>query len=573
MKIINKIHRLITRFTGKKLTNKQLGIIVLVIVAGFWFLAGAGSEEVVEKETVITRVETIAVGDNAPARVAAVASGEVESLAQVELKSEVFAKVHRNHVALGDDVYAGQLLVSFNAADLSARLAQAQADLEGIQAAYTQAQAGLEAQQATLADIKAGPRDEQLNIAQSQVDQAKQALDSTYIDTKTALQNTILASEDIIFKQIDALFENELSATPKLIFSSENTGAKTSAEYRRRLLQTSFPQWREIISALPVSADEHAYSAALVESQAEVEDLRMFLDKISEALVSAFGLDDTSYNSYFLTLNTVRGTVNGLQQSLSTQQQLIDTKKAALTQAVENLSLTLSGATDEKVQAQEAVVKQAEAALAAQGASVKRAQAVIAGIYADLAKTAIRTPIAGKVAVLPVQPGELVTSGQLVASIVNTEGLQVRAYIDSSALSDVAVGNTVQIDGKDIGVVTNLSPSIDPLTKKVEIIIAIDDAHKQDFVIAQFVSLDIMFAASEEAGGQTIIPLKAIRTTADTTYVFTIGEDNTIAQVQVEVGTISGDTIEILTDISEYGEIISSVRGLNVGDSVRVINE
>ena len=133
-------------------------VLILLLAAAAWWYFGSGR----------------ATADNG----AVSASGTIETT-QISISPELSGRVSTVNVKEGESVKAGDILVRFDTALLTAQ--------------HAQAEAGLRAAQANLALLKAGPSKEQLAVAQSAVDRAGAAADaaqSAYDALPEAAQQT-----------------------------------------------------------------------------------------------------------------------------------------------------------------------------------------------------------------------------------------------------------------------------------------------------------------------------------------------------------------------------------------------
>lgn len=120
---------------GRKRRWVLLGIIVLVLVAAVFGIAAALRPNHNIDPSKLGSVER---GDVARS---VVATGKIEPLAKVEVKSKASGLVKRVYVDYGDHVKAGQLLVDLDKEQLQARVDEARANLQAAQAAVESAQA------------------------------------------------------------------------------------------------------------------------------------------------------------------------------------------------------------------------------------------------------------------------------------------------------------------------------------------------------------------------------------------------------------------------------------------------
>ena len=105
--------------------------------------------------------------------------------------------------------------------------------------------------------------------------------------------------------------------------------------------------------------------------------------------------------------------------------------RAQYQQAREQLTLVDAGPRIERIDAQRAVVRQAEAA--------------IAQVQATIDNAAIRAPFAGVVTVRHREPGESVSAGAPVLTVMNTNDRWVRIYVREDEVGRVSIGQPATI--------------------------------------------------------------------------------------------------------------------------------
>ena len=95
---------------------------------------------------------------------------------------------------------------------------------------------------------------------------------------------------------------------------------------------------------------------------------------------------------------------------------------------------------------------------------------------ADEHDVLIRTPIAGIVTAREAQPGTVVLPGTPLVTVGSTDKLQLQMHLAESAAVGVAAGSTVRFtlteDPAEVGeaVVTRVAPTVDTLTRTIEVI-------------------------------------------------------------------------------------------------------
>ncbi|HEY0303799.1 MAG TPA: efflux RND transporter periplasmic adaptor subunit [Longimicrobiales bacterium] len=105
--------------------------------------------------------------------------------------------------------------------------------------------------------------------------------------------------------------------------------------------------------------------------------------------------------------------------------------RAQYQQSREQFTLVNTGPRTERIQAQRAVVQQAEAA--------------VAQVQANISNAVIHAPFAGVVTVRHREPGESVSPGAPVVTVMNTQDRWVRIYVRENQVGRVAIGQRATI--------------------------------------------------------------------------------------------------------------------------------
>lgn len=217
-------------------------------------------------------------------------------------------------------------------------------------------------------------------------------------------------------------------------------------------------------------------------------------------------------------------------------------------------------------------VEGAERATLAAQAQLADAKARLASAEKNLKNATIRAPFAGIVAEKSVSPGDIVSPGAALFTIIDPNSLRVEASVPTSALADVRVGAPVlfTVNGSDRqleGRITRMSPMVDPQTKQVKLQASVPNA-KNSLVAGLFVQGRV---ATEKRSG-IMVPEKAVDQTGVVAVVMrlkggkvervevTLGlRDDGAEALEVKSGLAGGDTV-----------LLGAARGITVGASVAV---
>ncbi|MBL4694786.1 biotin/lipoyl-binding protein [Candidatus Gracilibacteria bacterium] len=173
----------------------------------------------------------------------------------------------------------------------------------------------------------------------------------------------------------------------------------------------------------------------------------------------------------------------------------------------------------------------------------------------------IKSPISGKVTEITITEGNLVSPGQVIAKIKNTDSLIIKTAINSDEAALIAVGDKVMVDSEE-GIITSISPSADEITKKINVEIVIQNSEiKAESLV------DIKFFANQK--NRIFIPLNSIFLQNNKKFVKILNEKNRIQLQEVELGEILGIFVEITSGLNRSEEIIEA-KGLFLEEGEKV---
>ena len=174
-----------------------VGVLVLLVVAGVWgFTALTGASTTVDPAK-------IAVVERGTMRRSVVATGKVEPITKVEIKSKANGIIEKLYVDVDQVVQPGQVLAELDRENLTARLRQARANLQAAEAAQEGAAAQLKKDeiQAQSPDVAFAKRNaeraeqlfDQKLVSQSNLDDARSALEQA-LNRQQAAQGQLVIS-------------------------------------------------------------------------------------------------------------------------------------------------------------------------------------------------------------------------------------------------------------------------------------------------------------------------------------------------------------------------------------------
>lgn len=527
------------------------------------------------------------------------ATGKVKPATSIDYSFETSGKVNAVNVSVGDQVKSGQTLAVLKNNDLSASVSQASAGVESAQSMVNQYQAQLDAQNAKLQQLKGGARSEDIQVSQVQVDNANKALN----DAKTNLVNVQnKASSDLIQLYTDCANAsvsavnaalNSLNVLTDIQYAHFNTSdqdANMLASAKEQAVSAlvggvNGGKWMFLyVNQSTEGAKRSALDAQANPTEINVlkalNDVNLALLKTKSAL-DAIPMDgrlttlentnlSVEKNSMNAQISSISGKINSINTQKNINQNLITAANSQINQSQNNLDLanqqlTLkkAGASQGDIDAQEAVVRQAQASVNSAASQVKSAQASLAMASATYSKSVINSSIDGVVTAVNVKAGQMSAMSQPAITVMSNAKFSMEAYIPEADIAKIKVGDatstTLDAYGSDVYFGAKVV-KIDP----AETIIDGVSTYKTTFEFTQederiksgmTANLTISTAKKE---GILVVPQRSIMKKGGESFVLVSDDGKTSKEVRVETGLVGSDgNVEIVSGISESTKIIS----------------
>jgi HlyD family secretion protein len=380
--------------------------ILIAALAYFWFRGGKTDValDIVVQRGAITQEVTV--------------TGKTKPTSDIRLAFEKGGRISRVSVKVGARVAAGQVLAELDKTELFAQLAEAEATLQ--------------VQQAKLNELKQGSRPEDIQVKQTELKKAEQGLVNEYQTVFDVLNDAYVKADDAVRKQVDDLFTNDEDANPQLVFSVIDSQKEIDAELKRQRSSMELRAWKqELDQLIGHITDGVRIDEDLLHARSHLLLARDFLDKLMDATVNNANLSDATETAYKTNISTARTNVAAALSAVGAQEQVVSSQKLAVARANDELALTLAGSTPEQIAAQEAQAKQA--------------QASVQIIQAQLAKSVIRSPIAGLVTKLDAEPGEIAVPNTPLVTVISEGNLEIEANVPEADVAKIAIGDPVRI--------------------------------------------------------------------------------------------------------------------------------
>ncbi len=214
---------------------------------------------------------------------------------------------------------------------------------------------------------------------------------------------------------------------------------------------------------------------------------------------------------------------------------------------------------------------QTQAAAAAAG--LEDAKAKLATAQKNFDNTRIAAPFDGIVSQKSVNPGDVVQPGGALFTVVDPTTMRLVAAVPSDQLSMVRVGTdvTFSVTGYGTqefhGTVTRVSPSVDPTTRQVQIIVSIPN--KSHTLIAGLYANGRISSRTQHG---IVVPTSAVDTRMQRPAVVEI-KNGKVTRVDVTIGMRdpSAETVELTSGVAAGDTLlIAAAQGITPGTPVRV---
>ena len=379
------------------------------------------------------------------------------------------------------------------------------------------------------------------------VDEASTALLSAKNNAVNTYRSAYSTVNGTIFSNIDSFFSNPNGSVPGL--KIDGAGQTQFLNNERVAFQSILPQWQQRSSAITSNSN---LKSELLYAKVQTERTIAMVDT-------------------FISLFNQSGSVGGYSEvELQTLSSNFTSLKSSLIATRSGLDGALSGIASAEDAVTRARLSASGGAVSASDAQVKIALGSLQAAQSNYQKTVIRTPIQGVVNAFYLNTGDFVAPGQPAGIIANNNGLQIKTFVNEADSATLNVGDTVTIEGGASGVITAKAAALDPSNGKVAVVVGVNP----DSGLTNGATVKVTFAqlSVKTEIDKILVPLSALKITSAGTFVFTLGENNTLVAVPVTQGQLFGENVEIVSGITRESRIVTDARGLKDGQSVTVAN-
>ncbi|MDQ2890407.1 MAG: efflux RND transporter periplasmic adaptor subunit [Gemmatimonadota bacterium] len=206
-------------------------------------------------------------------------------------------------------------------------------------------------------------------------------------------------------------------------------------------------------------------------------------------------------------------------------------------------------------------------------AALEDAKSRLATALKNFDNTRIAAPFDGIVSQKSVSPGDVVQPGSALFTVVDPSTMRLVAAVPSDQLSMVRLGTDVSFvvtgySGRDFhGTVTRISPSVDPTTRQVQIIVSIPN---KGHTLITGLYADGRISSSTQQG--IVVPLSAVDTRMQRPAVAKI-VDGKVARMEVTLGMRdpNAETVQVTSGVAAGDTLlVAAAQGITPGTPVRV---
>jgi len=243
-----------------------------------------------------------------------------------------------------------------------------------------------------------------------------------------------------------------------------------------------------------------------------------------------------------------------------------DTAVAALVQAQAAYDVAANHLNSVKKVNRTASLKSAEGQLSSAEGKYQAAAAQVS--YSE-----IRSPISGVVTDRPLFPGETVTAGSPLITVMDTSALIAKVHLAQIVVQRLALGNEAQIMVPGVtdpvpAKVTLISPAVDPGSTTVEVWLRVDNAAGK-----YKAGTPVRVAIAGRSVPQAVkVPVAAVITAQDGgKSVMVVKADSTAHKVKVQTGITDGEDIQITQGLNGSETVVTNgAYALEEGTKVKI---
>lgn len=458
------------------------------------------------------------------------ARGDVRPAKEINLEFPFSGIVRRIYAVEGQNVFAGEALMSLDMNDLAI-------DLRRLQAVLVQRQSNLQ-------KLIAGPTLEDIVVLETKLQNAAVASADAKRNLSDKLYDAYTKSDDAVRNNIDQFFSNPRSSTPELNnITVSDAVLKMSLEADRPVIEATLTGWQ---TAFVSGATTDDIETRISDSVRRVARVQAFLDRMALAV-----------NALTPTATLSRTVVDGYRAAVATARTNVNTATVNLTAAAEKWRAAASA---EELAARELALKKSgtrvEDVAIARG-QVAEAEENIAAAQDKIRKGMLRAPVDAKVLDITVEEGEFFAGGFGAIALASAAN-EIQTDISELDIGRVAVGLDVEFtldafpSGRFSGSVTSIDeqPVVKDGDTYYRVHIAVREATSE---VRIGMKADVAIIVAEKTGALKIP--RVVLTDNEGEKSVMLKESGGLREVEIETGITDGELVEVVSGLIE-GQIV-----------------
>lgn len=184
-------------------------------------------------------------------------------------------------------------------------------------------------------------------------------------------------------------------------------------------------------------------------------------------------------------------------------------------------------------------------------------------------------PTAGLVEKIHIKPGQQVQAGTPLVSFVSDNNQVIAEVMTSFEIAQMISVNEpskIIIRGDEIETAPIYISQNSTGNQQYSVFYSIPEKYSDQVVDSGFIEVQIPLENNGEKENELLVPVDAVQLTQEKAYVFVVGKDNEAESVEVELGNVFGQFVQVKNGISKDDRIILN-RNVFEGDNVSIIED
>lgn len=518
--------------------------VIIAIAVGYLQYTRSGAEDpIIQTKSVERGTVTASVS----------ATGVLQPLTTVEVKSNVGGQVVKLAVDEGDAVTPGQIIARIDPTDSLTAFDQSEADLAASVSKVDQAEQALSMQHtqntAQISSARHALDAAKTKLLQAQ-EQAKVQPTLTASSVKQATNNYEMATA--------ALAQSKSALVPQKLASAQAAFDQAQASYKST--DRDYTRQKELLAKgfVSQSSVDSAEEKAVV-AKAQLDSARRKLDTIKDETTQDLASATARRDQAKAELDNALA--NRIQDKLKQQEAL--SAQSAVRQAEAALDVVLAATRQDRIKKGDVVQA---------GAQVRRSEAAFKNAKTQLGYTTVVAPRAGLVTKKYVEEGSIVTAGRssfsgtgsgvAIVDIADVSRMFVLVNVDETDIAQIEVGQAVDIsveaypDELFEGKVTKIAPQsiTDQNVTTIPVTVEID-MPDQRLKPGMNANCDFITGKVDDV---VMVPSEAVKEGDDGDTVTVLKGKEQITR-KVEVGLVGRDSIEIKKGLKIGEKVVTAV--------------